>query len=273
MVFSEKHLGKKNASQKSWRVSSTEMYQPNPLLTDMPMKMTAQRRWARDEVGNELEGAAPVPLPSFAGFSVNIGRTCKVVHSISVTGNDGSYSGENGRGTVSGKAESDIRCCTSVPCGFSHRLLLHLLHETWMYAFRKLTPSPTEQSVTVWSWSCDSFLLALCTLGGLHVDSEVSLGLLPLDCTEVLHWQMSFSKTEMTYQVFQNCCPCICILITCIVFYYYIIWFRFWLINFTWNCMQAYETSHLAICRDQLCIKNIWSPAVRLKRERENSWL
>lgn len=147
------------------------------MLTDMPMKMTAQRRRARDEVGNELEGAAAVPLRSFTGFSVNIGRASKVVHSISVNGNDGSYSGENGRGTVSGKADSDIRRCSSLLCSFSHRLLLHLLHEIWMYALKKPTPSPTEQPMTVWSWSCDNFLLAVCTLAGLHVDSEVSLGL------------------------------------------------------------------------------------------------
>lgn len=242
------------------------------------MKMRAQRRRARDEVGNELEGAAAVPLRSFTGFSVNIGRASKVVHSISVNGNDGSYSGENGRGTVSGKADSNIRRCWSVLCGFSHRLLLHLLPEIWMYALRKLTPLPTERpmtvwSWTVWSWSRDNFLLAVCTLAGLHVDSEVSLGLLPPVCTEVPLWQTSFSKTEMIHQEFQNCCSYICILITCVLLYYYIIWVRFWLINFTWSCVQAHETSHLAICRDQLCIKNIWSPAVRLKGEGENSWL
>lgn len=61
-----------------------ECCQLNPLLTKMTMKMRAQRRRARDELGNEVEGAAAVSFHSLTGFSVNIGRACKVAHSISV---------------------------------------------------------------------------------------------------------------------------------------------------------------------------------------------
>lgn len=47
-------------------------------------KMRAQRRRARDEKGNEVEGAAAVSFHSFTEFSVSIGRACKVVRGISV---------------------------------------------------------------------------------------------------------------------------------------------------------------------------------------------
>jgi hypothetical protein len=46
--------------------------------------MRAQRRRARDEKGNEVEGAAAVSFHSFTEFSVSIGRACKVVRGISV---------------------------------------------------------------------------------------------------------------------------------------------------------------------------------------------
>lgn len=45
MVFSEKHLGKKIASQKSWRVSSTEM---------LPTQSIAQRHAREDDSTEEV---------------------------------------------------------------------------------------------------------------------------------------------------------------------------------------------------------------------------
>lgn len=48
------------------------------------MKVSAEWSKAGDEVGNEVEGAAAVSFHSLPGFSVNIGRACKVVHGISV---------------------------------------------------------------------------------------------------------------------------------------------------------------------------------------------
>lgn len=35
--------------------------------------------------------------------------------------------------------------------------------------------------------------------------------------------------------------------------------------------MRVYEKLHLAICRDQLCIRNIWSPSAGLEKVRENA--
>ena len=45
---------------------------------------TVPRRRVRDEVGNEVEGVAAVSFHSFIELSVNIGKACKVVTSISV---------------------------------------------------------------------------------------------------------------------------------------------------------------------------------------------
>jgi hypothetical protein len=59
-----------------------ECCQPNPLLNKMTINKTVQRRRVRDDMGNEVEGVAAVSFRSFTGFSVNIGRACKVVSSI-----------------------------------------------------------------------------------------------------------------------------------------------------------------------------------------------
>lgn len=42
---------------------------------------------------------------------------------------------------------------------------------------------------------------------------------------------------------------------------------EFQLINFTWNYMLVYEKLYWAICEDQLCIGNIWSPP-EIKKEK-----
>lgn len=43
---------------------------------------------------------------------------------------------------------------------------------------------------------------------------------------------------------------------------------EFQLINFTWNYMLVYEKLYLAICGDQLCIRNTWFPSERLKKKK-----
>ena len=54
------------------------------IAQQMTINKTVPRRRVRDEVGNEVEGVAAVSFHSFIGFSVNIGKACKVVNSISV---------------------------------------------------------------------------------------------------------------------------------------------------------------------------------------------
>lgn len=54
------------------------------IAQQMTINKTVRRRRVRDEVGNEVEGVAAVSFHSFIELSVNIGKACKVVNSISV---------------------------------------------------------------------------------------------------------------------------------------------------------------------------------------------
>lgn len=82
-----KALGKEEMHNRNCDVSprQTLVYQMLPtqsIAHQMAMKMTAQRRGAGDEKGNEVEGAAAVSFHSFTEFSVNIGMACKEVQHL-----------------------------------------------------------------------------------------------------------------------------------------------------------------------------------------------
>ena len=65
------------------QTSVYQMLQAPSIASQTAMKMTEQRRRAREEKDKEVEGAAAVSFHSFTEFSVNIGRACKAFRSIS----------------------------------------------------------------------------------------------------------------------------------------------------------------------------------------------